>query len=94
MSYRAVWSRRATKQLLDVPKKQRLMIAAWVEDHLDGCENPKAIAGGKHIQGTRNGWRYRCGSYRVLTRIEDEELLIEVVRVGHRQGVYSNLPEL
>ena len=94
MSYQLIWSKKAAKQLLDIPKKQRLMIASWMAANLDGCSNPKAIAGGKQVQGTRCGWRYRCGSYRILVRIEDEQLVIEVVRIGHRQGVYHNLPDL
>ncbi|MBC2888903.1 type II toxin-antitoxin system RelE family toxin [Gordonibacter massiliensis (ex Traore et al. 2017)] len=94
MSWHVIWSKKATKQLLSIEGKQRLLIASWVNDNLEGCANPKAILGAKQIQGIRNGWRYRAGSYRVLARIEDDELLIEVVRAGHRQGVYSNLPDL
>lgn len=94
MSWHVIWSKKATKQLLSIEGKQRLLIASWVNDNLEGCANPKAILGAKQIQGIRNGWRYRAGSYRVLARIEDDELLIEEVRAGHRQGVYSNLPDL
>ena len=92
MSYDVEWSRNATKELLSVEKKQRLMILKWVGENLVGCENPKTVPGSKALRGTRNGWRYRVGSYRILTTISEGKLLIEVVRVGHRQGVYKNLP--
>ncbi len=85
MSYEVEWSRSAAKELLSIEKKQRLMILKWVEDNLAGCENPKAIPGSKALQGTKNGWRYRVGSYRILATINEGKLLIEVVRVGHRQ---------
>ena len=94
MGYRLTLTKRAEKQLDAIPAKQRRMIVAWMAENLHDCANPKIVAGAKPIQGTRNGWRYRVGSYRVLARIEDDELLIEVVRVGHRQGVYNNLPDL
>lgn len=94
MSYTVVWTKRATKQLLSIPKKQRLMIAEWVQRNLDGSTNPKAIEGAKMLQGTRAGWRFRVGSYRILASIHDEEVLIEIVRVGHSHGVYDNLPKL
>lgn len=94
MSFNVVWTKRAAKELLSVPKKQRLMIAKWVQDNLQGCVNPKAIPGSKAIQGSQHGWRYRVGSYRILVRIEEDDLVIEVVRVGHRQGVYQNLPKM
>lgn len=93
MSLRVGWSKAATKQLLDIPKKQRLMILKWVEDNLVGCANPKAIPGCKQLQGTTRGWRYGVGSYRILASVFENSLLIEVVRVGHRQGVYKNLPK-
>jgi mRNA interferase RelE/StbE len=33
-------------------------------------------------------WRWRIGDYRVVARIEDERVLILVVRVAHRREVY------
>ena len=71
MSYEVEWSRSAAKELLSIEKKQRLMILKWVEDNLAGCENPKAIPGSKALQGTKNGWRYRVGSYRILATINE-----------------------
>lgn len=93
MSYTVEWSRSASKSLLNIEKKQRLMILGWVQNNLEGCENPKAVAGAKAIQGTRMGWRYRVGSYRILASIKEDSLVIDVLRVGHRQGVYKNLPK-
>ena len=78
MSFSVEWSKAATKQLLSIPKKQRLIILSWVQEHLD----------------TDSGWRWRVGVYRILARIEDGKAVIEVVRVGHRQGVYKNMPRL
>jgi mRNA interferase RelE/StbE len=33
-------------------------------------------------------WRYRVGDVRVICEIQDEELLILVIEVGHRREVY------
>lgn len=93
MSYSVSWSRAATKQLLSIEKRQRLMILRWVEENLEGCTNPKAILGSKALKGTCSGWRYRVGSYRILVSIDDDMVLIDVLRVGHRQGAYRNLPK-
>lgn len=94
MSYRVIWTKRATKQLLTIPKKQRLLIVGWAKRNLEGAENPKGLPEAKKIQGTKSGWRFRVGSYRILASIKDDDVSIEVVRVGHRQGVYENLPTL
>jgi mRNA interferase RelE/StbE len=42
------------------------------------------LAGGR---GERR-WRLRVGDYRVVYEIEDDRLLVLVVRVGHRGDVY------
>ena len=94
MSYRVEWTKNATKELLKIPKKQRLILLEWVANNLDGCDNPRVIPNGKQLQGTKGGWRWRVGTYRILAEIIDDKLLIRVVRAGHRQGVYSNLPKL
>lgn len=70
------------------------MLLSWVEKNLDDCIDPRAIHGGKPIQGSDNGWRWRVGSYRILGQILDDEIVINIVRAGHRQGVYGNLSKL
>jgi len=35
----------------------------------------------------------RVGDYRIVYRIEDQVLLVLVVRVGHRSDVYGRLPD-
>jgi mRNA interferase RelE/StbE len=37
-------------------------------------------------------WRMRVGDYRVLYEIHDAELVVLVLRVGHRREVYRNRP--
>jgi mRNA interferase RelE/StbE len=44
----------------------------------------------KKMQGRINLYRLRVGSYRVLYKIEDNKLLIYVVRVGSRGDVYKS----
>lgn len=68
------------------------MILKRVKDNLEDCENPKAIPGARALQGTRAGWRYRVGSYRILASVLKRRLVVEVIRVGHKQGMYRKLP--
>ena len=37
----------------------------------------------------RPGFRVRVGDYRVIYRIEDDVLLVVVLRLGHRRDVYA-----
>jgi len=44
---------------------------------------------GKKLKGDREGdWSYRVWPYRILYRIKKERLIVLVVRIGHRQGIY------
>jgi mRNA interferase RelE/StbE len=40
--------------------------------------------------GSRLGefWKYRLGDYPIISRIEDGEVIILVVRIGNRREVY------
>ena len=50
--------------------------------------NPRAK--GKMLIANRSGqWRYRIGSYRVIVNIQDEELIILALEVGHRKEIYK-----
>jgi mRNA interferase RelE/StbE len=40
------------------------------------------------LRGSEDIWRARVGDYRVLYRIEDDRLLVLIVRIAHRRGVY------
>lgn len=94
MSYSVRWSRPATKQLLRLPRKQQAIIVSWVAKNLEGCQNPREVGDGKRIQGSRAGWRWRVGTYRILAALHDDVLEVKVVRVAKRQDAYKNLPNL
>ena len=89
-----MFSNSALKGVVKIPKKQRLMVLSWINENLNGCANPRAVRGGKQLQGSVSGWRWRVGSYRVVGQIKDDALEIKVVRAAHRQSVYNNLPKI
>ena len=50
-------------------------------------DNPRAK--GKALVANRTGqWRYRIGAYRVIVNIQDNELIILALEVGHRRDIY------
>ena len=49
--------------------------------------DPKSHGG--NLKGQlREFWRWRVGDFRILGRIEDNQLLVIVVHVGHRSVIY------
>jgi mRNA interferase RelE/StbE len=43
------------------------------------------------LSGEENLYRIRQGEYRIVYQIQDEKLIIRIVRVGHRSDVYRNI---
>ena len=85
--YKVKYTRRALRVLKKMDPPIGLMIAGWVRQHLEDCENPHAF--GKALTGDLKGlWRYRAGDYRIIAEIKDDEILILIVDVGHRGRVY------
>jgi len=75
------------KQLSKMDKKVSSMIYRWIETNLIYCEDPRTF--GKALTGEfKSFWRYRVGAYRIIAKIQDNELLIEIINVGHRRNIY------
>lgn len=88
MKYHAKVSKQALKQLKKMDRYTSAMLFAWINNNLDGCENP--YFQGKALKGKWKGhWRYRVGNYRIISRIEDDKLVILVLEVGHRREIYK-----
>lgn len=88
MIYRVRYTNRAIKELRKLDIYTRHMIFAWIEKNLEGCENPRAH--GKALTANLKGkWRYRIGDYRLLCVIEDDNLIILALTIGHRREIYQ-----
>lgn len=89
MKYRVETTPRFEKEFRKLDRYTQRMLKAWIDKNLVDCVDP--CAHGKDLTANRSGqWRYRIGDYRLLCLIEDEELVILALTVGHRREVYQN----
>ena len=83
--YRVLIKQSAAKELEALPnKKARQRVVARIRALADeprpgGCEK---------LSGHHDRYRVRQGIYRVVYSISDKEMLVFVVKVGHRKDVY------
>lgn len=71
------------KEFKKLDRYTQKMLKAWIDKNLVGCENPRQH--GKSLTANRGGqWRYRVGNYRLICYINDNELVILALSVGHR----------
>jgi mRNA interferase RelE/StbE len=82
-SYKVRIKRSAAKELEAVPRKDRRRLVVRIEG-LAGNPRP---AGVQKLSGEEK-YRIRQGDYRILYEIVDEDLIVTVVRLGHRRDVY------
>ncbi len=83
MTYSLQIKKSAAKALANITKPDRLRLIAAI-DRL--CHEPHA---GGVLKGEFSGLRrLRVGDYRIVYEVIDEELVVLVIRVGHRRNVY------
>ena len=88
MGYRILFSERAKKQLKKLDIHVSALIIGWLEKNIEGCENPRMH--GKGLVENKSGqWRYRIGDYRVICEIQDKEIIVLVLEIGHRRDIYD-----
>jgi mRNA interferase RelE/StbE len=85
MTYQVRLAPAAVRQLrkLDPPGRRRVQAAI---DLL--AEDPRP-PGARQLVGGAGEWRVRTGDFRIIYDIRNEELLVLVVKVGHRKDVYE-----
>ena len=82
--YKVSIKRSAVKEIEVIPQKnQRQRIIR----RIGLLANDPRPPGSKKLSGNEK-YRLRQGSYRIVYSIEDNELVIVVVKVGHRKEVY------
>ena len=88
MAWKIELSTTAARELhkLDPPQAKRIL--KFLNERVAPLENPRSI--GQALRGSELGefWKYRVGDYRVVCKIEDDRVLILVLRIGHRREVY------
>lgn len=83
-SYRIEIAISAEKVLLRLPKKN---IPAIVEAIKNLAETPYP-PGCRKLRGEDNAFRIRVGVYRIIYEVHAFEILVKVLKIGHRKDVY------
>jgi mRNA interferase RelE/StbE len=82
--YKISLTKTAQKQLDKLPNSVAMPIIEAIEKL---ATNPRP-SGCKKLKG-RDGYRIRKGDYRIIYDIYDEELVIDVIALGHRKEIYE-----
>jgi mRNA interferase RelE/StbE len=88
MAYRVELSESANRELGKLDAQHRKRILKFLQERVARLDNPRGV--GEALQGSQLGefWKYRVGDYRLICKIEDDRLIVLVLRVGHRREIY------
>ncbi|MFU8861324.1 MAG: type II toxin-antitoxin system RelE family toxin [Cyclonatronaceae bacterium] len=88
MIWKVEFDNRARKELRKLDSEAQSRILKWLRNNLATDEDPRRM--GKSLKGRMKGlWRYRVGDYRIISQIQDENILILVVRIGQRGDIFE-----
>ena len=87
LRYKIEVKKPAAKNLKKIPKGDRKHII----DKIDSlAENPPSLDTTK-MKGNNPFYKVRVGDYRIVYEIQEDVLLILIVKVGHRKDIYRNI---
>lgn len=86
MSYQIRVTNAARKSLESLPENALPRIEVAI-DNLAETPSPSGV---KKLSGVKNRYRVRVGDYRIVYSVFDEILVVEIVAVGQRGGIYKS----
>jgi mRNA interferase RelE/StbE len=84
MTYRIEFVNQAAKQFTTLPGQIQEQLKAKI-DALSSNPRPYGVT---KLAGEDDLYLIRSGDYRIIYTIQDRQLLILVVKIGHRRDVY------
>lgn len=89
MNYKIELSKRSYKYLEKLDKRSKQRISNYLLLLTNNPRNPELNI--KKIQGESSMYRLRVGGFRILYTIEDNILIITIIKIGPRGDVYNDL---
>ena len=88
MTWTVEFDQSASRELRRLDKQVQREILNYFRQRIATNEDPRRF--GKPLSRELAGlWRYRVRDYRMICNIEDDKLVVLVVRLSHRKDVYS-----
>ena len=87
LTWTVEWDDAARKELRKLDKQLQQHILHYLRERIVTNKDPRRF--GKPLSYDKHGlWRYRVRDARIICKLFEDELLVLVVRVGHRKDIY------
>lgn len=88
MAWQIEFDLEALKELKRLDRPVQIRLVAFLRDRLAPLDDPRSL--GEALSGARLGsyWKYRVGDWRIVCDIQDQRVVVLVLRLGNRREVY------
>jgi mRNA interferase RelE/StbE len=88
LAYRVEFDPEALRDLKKLDRQVQQRLVGILKTRVGAPEDPRAI--GEALAGAELGnyWKYRVGDWRVICDIQDDRIVVRVLRLGNRREIY------
>jgi mRNA interferase RelE/StbE len=78
----------AKKELSKLDRQTARRLLDFLKERVLSRKNPRSV--GQALRGSELGefWKYRVGDFRIIASIQDDKMIVLVLRVGNRREIY------
>jgi len=78
----------AKKELAKLDRQVARRLIDFLKNRVLNLRDPRSV--GQALRGSTLGefWKYRVGDFRIIASIQDDRMIVLVLRVGNRSDIY------
>ena len=78
----------AKKELAKLDRQVAIRLLDFLTQRVISLKDPRSV--GQALRGSKLGefWKYRVGDFRIIASIQDQKMIILVLRVGNKREIY------
>jgi mRNA interferase RelE/StbE len=78
----------AKKELAKLDRQVARRLVEFLKNRVLNQRDPRSV--GQALRGSTLGefWKYRVGDFRIIASIQDDRMIVLVLRVGNRSDIY------
>ncbi len=88
MAWQIDFDQSAKKELAKLERQVARRLIDFLKNRVLNLRDPRSV--GQALRGSTLGefWKYRVGDFRIIASIQDDRMIVLVLRVGNRNDIY------
>jgi len=88
LAWQIEFDQSAKKELAKLDRQVAQRLIDFLKNRVLNLRDPRSV--GQALRGSTLGefWKYRVGDFRIIASIQDDRMIVLVLRVGNRSDIY------